>query len=68
MPEYICRIGPYDTTSEVAAFDEEEAAEQFAEAYCASVSEWPADMEVIVDGVTYLVAIEANPVFSASKK
>jgi len=75
MPEYICRIGPYDTPSEVTAFDEEEAAEQFAKGTAVSewpsdmeVSEWPSDMEVMVDGVAYLVTIEAMPVFAASKK
>ena len=68
MPKYICKLGPSDTPSEVDAFDEEESAETFVEGYCAAVSEWPADMEVLVDDLAYIVTIEAVPKFSASKK
>ena len=75
MPKYMCKLDASDTPSEVDAFDEEESAETFVEGYCAAISEWPwpaelepAEMEVLVDDVPYIVTIEAVPKFSARKK
>ena len=68
MPKYLCRLGPSDTPSEVDAFDEEEAAETFAEGVFADDIELPEDVNVLVDDVAYTVTIKAVPKFSASKK
>ena len=72
MPKYLCKLDASDTPSEIDAFDEEEAAEVFADSYFDGKTNSMIlsfkDIEVLVDDVAYVVTIKAVPRFTASKK